>query len=279
MSLARDVQLILEQFSVRWTDIGIEARISKFDPEPNPVPTVSIIATREHVDDNWLQAARAVHQRLLERGFQNVQVEIADPLALQVPTCFPVLESDEVFHVWEAICRKILDTFNLREWVSLECYRYGKDKDVMKNPPCIIVSVFPHSRTNWTPTRNRIVSILHEHHLWGVGVYIVPDRIVQRMDHQHTAETDDPWVLREPVLPSDASDRPALAGASMGPDMDDSGSGTLGGFVELKFKEGGEWAKFALSCFHCVYPLDPIHDPPVKINGMISLSLFFPWQS
>jgi hypothetical protein len=111
------LRLILEQFSVRWTDIGIEARISKFDPEPNPVPTVSIIATREHVDDNWLQAARAVHQRLLERGFQNVQVEIADPLALQVPTCFPVLESDEVFHVWEAICRKILDTFNLREWV------------------------------------------------------------------------------------------------------------------------------------------------------------------
>lgn len=49
----------------------------------------------------------------------------------------------------------------------------------MKNPPSIVVSIFPNSRTNWTPVRNQIVAILHEQEIRDVGVYIVSDEIIR----------------------------------------------------------------------------------------------------
>lgn len=241
-SLIQDFIPVLKRFNVRWTDIGICARQSMFNPMPTPISTVLIFAKRERLDGAWMEAAKSIHQELLARGFQNVQVEIADKEAFRLPRCSPVLATDTIFPMWDGVCQTILLSFSLREWVSLECYRYGKGDDPAKNPPTIIVSVFPHSRTNWTPVRTKIISILHEFKLWDVGVHILPDRIVRAGDGSDAA------------LPDTACQQKAQAGLSLGLNLPKSGSGTLGGFVELQWQGDVAWKRFGLTCFHCVYP-------------------------
>ncbi|KAB8077384.1 hypothetical protein BDV29DRAFT_153771 [Aspergillus leporis] len=49
---------------------------------------------RQAVDDAWLTDCRQIRESLINKGLQQVVVEIADPRAFRPPSVFPVLRTD-----------------------------------------------------------------------------------------------------------------------------------------------------------------------------------------
>lgn len=96
-------------------------------------------ATKQ-IDDRWLPT-RCTHL-LLQKNFQKVQVDITDERGLRTPACYPVDEADSIYPVWEDVCRRIIEPSDLRQWISLECYRYRREDDPTYNPPAVLLSVY-----------------------------------------------------------------------------------------------------------------------------------------
>lgn len=88
---------ILTKFAVEYTSIRLHVRQSKFYPEEVPIPAVLVQAKRRAIDESWLFAAQRIHQKLLQRSYQNIQVEIAQQETLEPLTCSPVLCTVAVF--------------------------------------------------------------------------------------------------------------------------------------------------------------------------------------
>lgn len=171
---------------------------------------------------------------------RNVQVEVIDPRALKPRICSPVLETDPIFSLWDEVCEKIIQASDLIEWSSLECYRFGQE-DETRNPPTVIISVDPRSRSDWDPVRDSIVGLLNEYRLFDVAMAVIRDVIVRNVDRQD----DDCMPLKAWKL--------ARAGVSVGLSSPQIGSGTLGGFLELQ-EFDGTWKPFGITFFHVVYP-------------------------
>ncbi|OJJ44552.1 hypothetical protein ASPZODRAFT_134633 [Penicilliopsis zonata CBS 506.65] len=244
--LSDHITSIVQRHGIDFIDIDITRRLSKLNPQTSPVPTVVIFANQHQINHSWLDAAKEIHRFLLSKNFANFQVEIVDPVILKPWKCFPVLDTDQVFSHWDNLRDRILNSFNLHEWISLECYRFGKEDVSSKNPPCVVVSVKPDSSTNWTPTRDRIIAMLDEYALSSsVGVYIIPDVIFKSIEA---------YIPTKELLSDSAFQLEAQAGTSIGLHLPGSPSGTLGGFIELQWSGSPEWKQFGLTCFHCVYP-------------------------
>lgn len=56
------------------------------------------------------------------------------------------------------------------------------------------------------------------------------------------------------TLPADACTSKILPGVSIGISHTSTGSSTLGGFIEVLMPGESTWQKFALTCFHAVFP-------------------------
>lgn len=85
---------------------------------------------------------------------------------------------------------------------------------------------------------------------------------------------------RTPRLAADAAcQQEAQAGVSIGLESTESGTGTLGSFVELHFQDDGKWEKFGITCFHCVYPRSRWKLSDEQNAGMSPFSppFSFPW--
>lgn len=238
----QQTRTILNRFGVHNPDVDICTRTSMLFPEPVPLATILVLARRSTVDDRWLRASYQIHALLLQNNFQNVQVEIADERGLRRPTCYPVDENDKIYPIWDAVSRRIIASSNLLQWISLECFRYGREDEPSKNPTAVVLSVHPVLPADWTPTRNVIVSILDRFELWHVAVYIVPDVLFRGVELKGQAS----------VLETDSAEQ-GKAGVSVGLSFPECSSGTLGGFVEIEHPDGG-WKKVAVTCFHVVYP-------------------------
>lgn len=174
-SLVQEATSILNRFGVQNPDVDICTRHSRLFPRSAPIVTVLILARRDTIDDKWLHAAYEIHDLLLRKDYQNVRVEIIDKNIAQNAGCYPVKESDNIYPVWDEVCKRIIESSDMKDWVSLGCYRYGRDEDCTRNPPAVLLDVKPDSQLDWTPTRNRIVDILDSFDLWDVAVYIMPE--------------------------------------------------------------------------------------------------------
>jgi hypothetical protein len=238
--LTQRISEILQQFNVSWDTIGFRGLQPVRRPEARLVTTVLISAERQTPNDNWLSATRAVYGYMRSEDLASVSVEITDTRAYKRRTCSPVYPADEIFSKWKSVYETILARIDTRDVNALECFRYGWDEDPVKNPPTIIISVRRGSRANWKPVREQVVEILNGLRLLSVAVCVMENEIIRSVE-------------LEGSLPDDGCQQKAQAGFSLGIDQESTGTGTFGGFIEVKFSGTNRWQKLGLTCFHCVH--------------------------
>ena len=60
--------------------------------------------------------------------------------------------------------------------------------------------------------------------------------------------------ILNPTIPLEATTGSVYPGVSIGIHQSSADCSTLGGFVQLRFKDQKDWNTFVLTCFHCVFP-------------------------
>jgi hypothetical protein len=229
----------------RWDDpVTLSLRQSNFNPEPEPVPTIVVLAIRHVVDDLWLKTAREIYLLLGQEKFGHVSVEILDPQALHPPRTLPVLKSDPMFNKWDSVLDRILRDVDLTDVQLIGCYRRGRNSG-NENPVTVLVIADVNSKKSWQITRDIIAGILKLSNLPMVAVEIVKDRKTRHTDfHKEKG-------FKEELLKGRA-----MAGEPIAHSRNDVGSGALGGFIELQHPLTLKWFCFALTCFHVIDPDD-----------------------
>lgn len=173
-------------------------------------------------------------------------------------SCYAVGEMDSIYPVWDEVCRRMIESSDLQEWVSLECYRYGREDNPTHNPLAVLLSLYPDSQADWTPIRNHMVVILDSFELWDVAVYIIPDVIFRGFG-----------PIPKSLLPDTACKEKVQAGLSVGLSTAEGDAGTLGGFVEIQHQDG-TWKKLGVTCFYVAYPQSRGELPDEDNAGMVS---------
>lgn len=238
--LLEKVNSILLSHEVAFQSVDMCGRRSRVDPELDVIPTVLVLARRNALDKNWLNACRDIRAFLTKENLSSFNVEIADERAFELPRYSPVLPSDAIFHVWDKVWDQILMKLDLKDIVCIECFRMGTSDDPKENPPTVILTVIKQSVRDWRQVREAAVSVLNDFNLPMVSVSIGPGNILRQ----------DGGSIEYPLS---AYQDAAQAGVSLG--IHGSAlSGTFGGWVEIKDPRTGEWTKLGLTCFHCVDP-------------------------
>ncbi|KAL3471385.1 hypothetical protein BJX99DRAFT_263316 [Aspergillus californicus] len=161
---------ILTNHGVTYTDITTVEHTYHLRDNSKPVATMSITATRNHRDESWITAARAIRSYLVNCGLAHVAVEIADPRAFVLNHRSPVKQSDKIFALWEVVCDRILRTMDLTDVLAVGCFRFGKSDVATDNPPTVNLMVYVDSTRCWKDTREQIVGILNDFGLPVVAV-------------------------------------------------------------------------------------------------------------
>lgn len=224
--------------------LTLSSQQSKFNPEPEPVPTIRVQAIRHVIDDLWLETARKIHNLLRQENFGHVSVEIIDPQALHPPRTLPVLKSDPMFNKWDSVLDCILRDVDLTDIQLIGCYRRGRNSG-NENPVTVLVIADVNSKRSWRITRDMIAGILKRSNLPMVAVEVVKDRKTRSMNFHQGNEFKEEFLQGK-----------AMAGGPIAHSRNDVESGTLGGFIELQHPSTLKWFCFALTCFHVIYPRD-----------------------
>lgn len=241
----RNIRLGCEGDWPRPTNIGFCLRRSKFNPEPEAIPTIIIKANRDIVNNAWLKAARDIYALLCEINLDYVSVEFITHCRDDPPYTFPVLDSHPICDKWDAVLAAILRDVDLTDICAIGCYMRGRSEDRKKTTPTVLVIADCNSTRNWRHTREIVVKHLDKAGLYMVAVEVVKDRIfITRPPHPKRTGFK-PDLLEGPTIP----------GGPISNARTDKQSGTLGGFIELQ-GPSLKWHRFALTCFNCIDPLD-----------------------
>lgn len=237
------VREILEKHHITTTcEPTFVGRQSVFNSEPDPVFTFLVYS--DNAGHAALDAVKEIYDYLNSEGVRNFSVEICHPRCEKPRKTFPISGLDRITKCWEDVLDAIISSVDLADVIVIGCYRRGRSSAVENTLPTVLVIVESTStRRNWKETREVIVGILLHFNLLDVAVEIVKDEL--RSDPSFTGTLN-------PVVLSGT----AKIGESIAPGSDDSGSWTLGGFIELQSPVTQEWHVFGLTCFHCVVP-DP----------------------
>ncbi|KAJ0422476.1 hypothetical protein BJY00DRAFT_77636 [Aspergillus carlsbadensis] len=235
------VSSTIRSHGISYQQLSVCLQTYKFRPQDGSTVTISIIAKREQKDEQWRRAARAAQTYLKGVGLTQVAVEIADPQAFVPNHISPVRPGAKIYNRWSSVRDAITNEIDLADVKVIGCYRFGKSRTPRDNSITVIVIVDINSTRSWESARERIVKILARFELPMVAVSIFKD-IIQR-------------GFKSPVetLTEESLHGPALLGRSLGPAGEDNGTGTLGGFLNLK-DPAGKWHTFGLTCFHCILP-------------------------
>lgn len=253
---------IIKDEGVTYSSIGFEGRLSRVDPEWRPIPTLVITARRVSSVDaltDWREVTRKVY-RFLASHFPGIAVELIDEEEIFPARCSPVLKSDTIFPKWELIASNILEHFDISNWTSLQCWRYGKARDPHNNPVTIIVTVTSTAKDKFTAENQsiqRILSSFNEHH---VSVVFVEDRFKHSKPYH------------EPPLPEKALSQKALSGVGLGFHDSTAGPSTFAGMVELLFDSEKEWKPYGLTCLNTNHRQE-LNKIPGASNGMTESSI------
>lgn len=244
--ILRENQIELASISSfgRSQDLNLMLRRSQFNPEPQPTVTIVTFATRRMVDDTWLKAARQIYSLLCNEHIAQVSVEIIDPQAMRPPSTSPILRRDPIFNKWDPVLGEILQEVDLTDICAIGCYRRGRSSDISENPPTVLILVDISSSKSWKSTRDLVVRILARSDLHMVAVEIMKDRICKMAN-----------LRKVEGFESDLMRGRAIVGSPIANELNDEGSGSLGGFIQLQGPTS-EWFTFLLTCFHVVDPPD-----------------------
>lgn len=245
------VRSILRKHHVQYGDLSIWGRKSRVDPEPQPIPTVRVIA--ETIPPGARRAAREIHYALLNSiPSLSVSVDIIDTLLATPLRSFPVARTDSIFDKWNDIAHAILNALDTREWVALGCWRYGVSNTSTENPVTVVVSVEKRSTSQWSTEPRRIKVILRNFGVTDVDILFQKDEIRRYVEN--------------PDLHQAACTEFAQPGVSLGIHSSTAGSSTLGGLVQLQFADQ-TWHTFGITCFHAVYAPEKNRQTLIQVPG------------
>ncbi|KAJ5085283.1 hypothetical protein N7532_010054 [Penicillium argentinense] len=236
---------ILDKYALTPSTQDVTGRLSVVRSESIPIPTLLIIMPRQPSprSEKWREAARELHARILSQ-FIDLSIEIIDERLLRPAQCFPVERTHPVYSKWRRICHEILRVSNLQQWVGISCWRYGYEEQRRDNAVTIIVSVRESADGPFHTAARRIKGVL--------AIQSVEDVDVLFIKNEDHLCVDEPNI--GPELLVEACTQHVRPGLSIGIQNSSAGSSTMGGIVELRFPGQSVWQRFALTCFHCVYP-------------------------
>lgn len=238
--LTRLASGILNNADVTVRDIHICLQQSVVDPEEDPVPTMVINATKQRLDEDWIEACRELRNFLQFEKLSAVSVNLNDKRAFLRDNYNPIVETDEIFGVWNDVLARILNECEIRGWNSVGVYRIGKE-DSSRNAPTVLVTV-ESSTCDWRASREAVVKVLNDFDLPMVGVKIL------------RADSFRAVTSRRPRIQSSMLSGKAPVGQSIAPHGFDEGAGTLGGYVEILDGETRRWIPFGITCSHVTFP-------------------------
>ncbi|KAI9373268.1 hypothetical protein BJX61DRAFT_552323 [Aspergillus egyptiacus] len=218
-------------------------RKSLFEPAITPVLTLLIIAKGDNLSGKkWISTARKLRDHLGQRNLRNITVEIMHPQFGKNPWVFLCFERDDIFPVWQSVVNRIVDTVGLSGIFSIGCLRVGASERRDHCTPTVLLGVDPRHQREWKGVRDEVIAILDSFGLDSVAVLIQKDVSPIGSGPLYTAAMVEECQVQ------------GIMGASVSPHGSRHGPGTLGGFIELKSLESGEWLPLALTCSDCCFP-------------------------
>lgn len=234
---------VLRDLDLRFRSIELMGRLSKIDSEPHPVPTVLIQMPNYPQPEIWHRAARQIKRDLHRHNHHGLCVELIESDLLRGVYCSPVEIRHTIIPKWPDIVHRILAHANTSEWVGLDCWRYGTNTRKQLNPVTVIVRVAKSSENSFMTAARLIHGILAGFNEGAVDVLFMKDGTKSFVMH--------------PTLPLESVSGSVYPGVSIGIHRTSEGSSTMGGFVQLRFKNDEDWYTYGLTCFHCVHPPEP----------------------
>lgn len=250
--LTLEISTILHRNNVAINLIHFCICQSVLEPEVEPILTASVVAKKQNINEDWLSVSHEILQFLHSKGIMRISVEIRDERSSEPDKCFPIVESDAIFSLWDQVLDTILHACDIEDWNSVGCYRIGKYKDWSRNPATILVTVDTSSR-DWRLSRESIISILNELNLPMVAVKIVRTNVIRAVSLTSTFADTAPHGT-------------ARVGQSVGRRNYEGSSGTFGGWVEIFDRKVAQWCTFGLTCSHVALPVNI----PGKMTMIIS---------
>ncbi|KAF3018252.1 hypothetical protein E8E15_001237 [Penicillium rubens] len=192
-------------------------------PEPNPKPS-----KKGHRDDKTKSP----------RSTEPPKSPEPNPTAkyLPVPRDHPICPQ------WPSLLREIVRKIDHDGVCIITCVLQKKDRDTGLTTTILVVCNSPKPPSHRYTSIAKIRKLLDENSLSRVSVEFVPGDFTRGASGIHEEQLDR-RVLHQPSMISQS-----LAPRGM------YGSGTLGGFVEIKLPGQSTYKTLALTCFHCVNP-------------------------
>lgn len=238
--LTLEISAILNRNKVATELIYFCTRQSILEPDVEPIPTASVVAKKQNISEYWLSVSREILRFLHSKGIMDMSVEISDVRASEPDKCFPVVENDAIFPIWDQVLNTIFHSFDIQDWNSVGCYPIEKHEDWSRNPATVLVTVDTSSR-NWRLSREAIISILNDFNLPMVAVKIKRANVICAGSLTST-------------FPDTVPLGTAQVGQSVGRRDYEGSCGTFGRWVELFDRKVSRWRTFGLTCSHVALP-------------------------
>lgn len=219
---------ILGEHGLEFIYVELVGRISKVDPESEPLLTMLIVMPDQPNPDKWYRALRHI-QPELAKDTPGICVELIEEKLNRGIYCSPVDREHPIIRKWPSI-----------EWTALECWRYGTDTVRQLNPVNVIVQVRKTSTNSFITAARHLHETLASFDLADVDVLFQRDSNVP--------------LIQNPTLYGDVHAGAIHPGVSLGIHQSSAGTSTLGGLVQLQFSGKTQWHTYGLTCFHAVWP-------------------------
>ncbi|KAJ5854876.1 hypothetical protein N7534_007419 [Penicillium rubens] len=232
---------VLRDLHLEYQGIRLVGRHSKVDPEPEQVTTVLVRMPNRPQPGSWYRATKEINQLLLRHHHHGISVELIETHLFNGIYCSPVESNHSIFPKWRNLAQEIVARCpNRHEWIGLDCFRYGTNPHRSSNPVTVIIRVRKTCESPFVRAARYVHGILAASGEAEVDVLFTKDGTKS--------------FILNPTIPLEATTGSVYPGVSIGIHQSSADCSTLGGFVQLRFKDQKDWNTFALTCFHCVFP-------------------------
>lgn len=250
--LVSELTPICESAGLNLLETRLCGRRCAFEANAQSALTFLVLDLRPSIsmpERGWIPLARSLRHYLESKDLGDINVEITDARFFQRERIFPCKPRDKIFHVWEDVAAEIMGAIDLTGVCTIGCFRVGVSPRRKECPPTVLFGVDRDTRRDWKVVREAAVRVLDEHGMTDVAVLIRKDAGFRTVDDERSLQ-----VLADTV---NRCTKHASVGSSVSlHDSMDDRYGTLGGWLELKDREDGDWVPFAITCSHCVFPLE-----------------------
>ena len=228
----------------------VRCRTKRGQASPPSADYIFIEMTKPSRTDNWLVVANAILESCRQKGFGDLNVEIADARGL-IPRVSAVIPSTlPIVRNWDTVLPSILDALKPNvEWLNINLVNRAPGTDFgtagsVSFVPTVLILIQENTEESYTETRDEICRLLDPQYP-EVAVEVVRNCLhgcVGNQDIRAAFEDHGDKLWQDE----------GYMGASIQPVGFDA-SGTLGCFIKLRFPTG-DTRTYGLTNFHVVLP-------------------------